>query len=245
MIQTKKSALVIAMPMRDKMTRETELALKHNTPPHRLVTVTGLPVDEARNELARQVLALNPVPKVIVSIDDDAYWDRGAVEALTDTLNRLPEYAMVTAAYSPRLPGAPIAAWLSTDPKSQLAPVLPGAPNYGKVIPIARCGLHAYAVRTDALRALGADPYAVAGADESFSFCDRLIAKGFRIGCATAVPFAHCDVTTGLAFLPGAPPLKIENGIARVFVRDGVMEFRGDGRSYGPAVDAALAEQAA
>lgn len=120
--------------------------------------------------------------------------------------------------------------------------------------------MHACAVRTSALRAVGPEPFAMTTTGEDLAFCARLRERGFKIGCAPALTFAHIDTVTGFAYLPLMPPGKIENGLPRAITprdlhgvpgivrtvpiwdrgRRGVrVEQRTESeRSYGPAYDA-------
>lgn len=62
---TPAARVCILMPIRDVPTPQTLYALEHNVEtPCTLLTVTGKPVDEARNELRKRVLELTPVPDV-------------------------------------------------------------------------------------------------------------------------------------------------------------------------------------
>ncbi len=122
--------------------------------------------------------------------------------------------------------------------------------------------MHACAVRTSALAAVGSEPFSVVrDLGEDFAFCERLRRHGFRIGCATHLSFAHVDSAFGLAFLPGDAPFVIgESGLrpagpddvrgipgvavdvrsarARPGIR--VVAFPSAPRQYGPRVNAAL-----
>lgn len=264
--------LIIAMPLRDKMTRETELALKHNTGPHQLLTVAGKPVDEARNELAARVLALSPRPEVVVWIDDDAWWLPGAVETLAATLHERPDLAMVAGGFSRRIPhSTAVARRIAGDTSTELKPVPRGVAGgdcyLGDIVDIAECGMHACAVRTSAMQDCGPEPFALMDAGEDLSFCARLRDRGFKIACAPAITFGHIDTTTGFAYLPLMPPGKIENGKARAltpadlrgvpgivravpFWKNGRRGLRVEqrteaGRSYGATTDALRAKAGA
>jgi hypothetical protein len=249
--------LVIAMPTRGRISEPTRYALANHTGPHRLLTIEGLPVDEARNELARRVLALNPVPEFVVWLDDDAYWVPGGVESLVGFLAQNPHVAMVATSFSPRIPYTSAMAWREAG-KSALIPVPPGAPGgnctWADVVPIAECGLHACAIRTSALRALGDDPFTPTDVPEDLAFCRRLKSQGFEIVCVAGLAFLHFDVDTGLAYAPAQPPMRIEGGKHRLVEQrefpylDGLpgvlvdkrknrIRFELNARSYGRAVD--------
>jgi hypothetical protein len=214
--------LVIAMPVRDEISEPTKYALAHHTPPHRLLTVVGKPVDEARNDLAKQVLALDPVPEFFVWIDDDAWWLPRSIEALSNVLRQLPQVAMVAGSFSRRIPHTPATAWrIAGDPASALVPVRPGTAGgnctWTDVVQIEECGLHACVVRTPAIRLLGDAPFSVLPAlPEDQAFCQRLREHGFEIVCAPGIMFLHYDVKTDLAYAPAQPPLRIEGGKGRL-----------------------------
>ena len=259
-----KSKFVIAMPIRDVPTLETLSALEHNSPPHRLVTEVGKPVDEARNLLARRLLEFDPAPEIVVWLDDDAWWMPGALEELVATLERLPHLALLCGGFSQRTAyGNAVAGGFGRI----LRPGPVGEPQcnaeFGQIVPIEWCGFHAVAIRTSALRQLGANPFTpINGLADDYSFCKRLLGKNCILACHPAVSFAHIEAANGLAFLPGMPPFKIENRKARpVEMRDlpaikgaSVAHKRDDAigfgvvriqmkeedeciRSYGPAVD--------
>jgi hypothetical protein len=210
--------LVIAMPVRDAMTRETRQALAHNTGPHTLLTVTGKPVDEARNELAKRVLSLEPLPEFVVWIDADAWWLPGAVERLIEPLRHVPSLAMVAGYFCRRTPNAPAVANVRAGDASS-AVVLGRDCGENDVRMIAECGMHACAVRVSALRALGAHPFAVSMVGEDLAFCKRLRDQGFAIGCAAGITFAHVEAA-GIAFVPNSGPLTIADGRPRALTGD-------------------------
>lgn len=243
------------------MTRETRQALDDNAGPHLLLTVTGKPVDEARNELAERVLSLNPVPEFVVWIDDDAWWLPGAVERLIEPMRSVPNLAMVSGAFCARIPNSPTRAYRRAgDPFSSV--VLGRGCGGRDVVLIEECGLHACAVRTSALRALGDRPFAITNVSEDLAFCRRLRDRGFTIGCAIGVTFAHIEADAGIAFVPDSGPVEIIEGQKRDLTPDEfarrlqraniqvTMTDKGDGhaearvaaRSYGPKLDSLYAE---
>jgi hypothetical protein len=203
-------SLVIAMPMRDKPTVESEIALRLNTEPHTLLTVTGLPVDEARNELAKRILHLRPLPEIVVLLDDDAWWPPGAVEALVDVLHGLPQQVgMLAAGFCKRLPHAPAVAYLKADSRGASLPLMRDTVPDGAILRIEACGLHACALRVSALAALTADPFALGLATgEDIAFCVRL-RELFEIACAPSITFAHIEAQTGVAYVPFGCPMEI------------------------------------
>ena len=258
------------MPMRDTPTRETLWALKNATPQHTLLTEVGLPVDEARNALAKRILEYDS-EEFVAWIDDDACWMPGSIEELVSNLTALPDCSLVCGSFSERRPyGNAIAGGFGR----VLQPGPPGQAGcnvfFGQVVPIEHCGFHFLVMRTAALRTLGPKPFDTLGLrGEDYSFCHRLVSQGGKLACNPAVAAAHIEVKNGLAFLPGHPPFKIEGGRARALKPQDVGALQGvapvgrvknpDGtralriemktqqvRSYGTAVDAAklLAEKA-
>ena len=95
--------MLIAMPMRDKPTRETLWALKNATPEHILLTEVGLPVDEARNALAKRILEFES-EEFVMWLDDDAWWLPGSIEDFVSSLRALPDHALVCRGFSERRP---------------------------------------------------------------------------------------------------------------------------------------------
>ncbi|HEV2740818.1 MAG TPA: glycosyltransferase family 2 protein [Candidatus Elarobacter sp.] len=231
----------ILMPMRDKPTRETTAALTSNTGPHTLLTERGKPVDDARNALSVQALALDPLPEIVVLIDDDAWWFPGAVEALVRELKAQPSFAMLVGGFSKRIPHSPTVAYVRAgDASSALILGQNCLPN--TVVEIEECGLHACAVRTSALRALGPAPFALrSDKGEDLEFCARLREHGFKIGCIPSVTFAHVDDNVGAVFVPMMGPCEIADNRLRPSQAKGVQTLRfdvGSARSFGTASDA-------
>jgi hypothetical protein len=249
--------------------------LRRNTGEHELLLESGRPVEEARDALARRILELDPVPEIAVLLDDDAWWEPGAVETLVRTLAALPGVALLAGWFSARVPyetamARRVAGDIATE--LSLADVANAARTGGSetVVPIEECGLHACAIRTSALRALGDAPFALEPhrSGEDLAFCERLRARGFALACAPAIAFAHVEEETSLAYAPGVTPFKIVDGIAcsltpaelahvpsgetmEVRDRDGrtVVAFvqprhPGPRRSYGPALDGRAAQRA-
>ena len=221
---------VIAMPIRDKPTPETVWALENNSPPHLLLTEVGKPVDEARNALARQILELDPMPEIVVWLDDDAWWLPGAIEDLVTTLQRHPGHALMCGGFSERMPHSSAVAGGFGIEKLRPGPVGQSECNveYGQIVPIEWCGFHAVALRTSALYDLGANPFSpLPGLGEDYTFCRRLIEKNLKLACNPAISFAHIEISNGLAFLPGFPPFKIENGRARAVEQKDLATMKG------------------
>jgi len=227
--------LAILMPLRsaDDLQPETERALRLHTPEHRLFQVVGLPVDQARNVLTEQVLALPNPPDVVLWIDSDAFWGAGAIEALLSTMERHPNYAMMCGAFSMRSPNFPLVAYLDAEGTNSLRPVPIGQRGgncfLGDVVQIAVAGFHFAAVRTAALRSLGPEPFNVHGATEDFSFCRQVHEAGLEIACATGIVVGHLDADTGLCFAPGQPPYIVQNGVARSIEERDVAGLRARG----------------
>jgi len=208
--------MVVAMPSRQKPTAETEGALRY-TAPHLLLSEVGKPIDRARNDLAARILALRPLPEVVVLLDDDAWWLPGAVEALAETLRGLPaQVAMLAGGFCKRMPHAPLASFAKSGRASGSFAINQGAVPDGAVVRIEGCGLHACALRTSALAALGEGPFRLGPATgEDLAFCARLRERGFEIACAPSITFAHVEVETGVTYVPFSGPLEIVANRAR------------------------------
>jgi hypothetical protein len=231
------SDLVIAMPMRDKMTRETELALKYNTPPHRFITVTGLPVDEARNDLARKVLALTS--DVVVWIDADSWWFPNAIPSLLHLLHVVPVIGVVTGFYGYREAFRPPLVWKRIGEDASF--VRPGehCPQ-GDALQIETAGFQMVAMRRNVLERIGDDPFSVADVQDSedTAFFRRCRDHGIMSACHTGVPVVHIG-DDGYGYLPGGPRFAIRgNNLVPVPTAQPKAQPHKRTRDYGPAVNA-------
>lgn len=195
--------LVIAMPMRDKPTRETERALAQNTPAGiTVLTLAGLPVDEARNLLVKA--ALEQGREYVLWIDDDAYWPPGAVEHMIATMQQHTDLAALAAMFCARKAHWPCAAYRDPGPVIAIS---------DQVTKINGAGMHFTMTRASALREpIGPEPFRIdAGSrlPEDLSFFLRLHDAGMNAGLATSLQVAHVERESGMVFLPNQPPLKI------------------------------------
>ena len=211
----------ILMPMRDRPTAETLYALEHNTPPHTLLTVTGKPVDEARNELVLKVLALEPAPDVVLWVDADAWWPRGTIGELAAALKNRPEFALVAGYYYVQRANAPEAAHreVRSGPHAGMfAPPLPFDADRDGLVEVVMVGGHCMVHRLDLLRKLGPSPFAASGDDtETGAFCKRIVSSGSRIACHTRAVVAHVNGVDGSAFVPYTSPLMVrENRLVAI-----------------------------
>lgn len=218
---SRQTTLVVCMPTRTTPTPETLRALRLNSPPHCLLMETGKPVDEARNALADRILALDPLPEIVVLLDDDAWWEKGIVENLVAELRSQPSLGMLAGSFSQRIPHAPTTARrIAQDITTDLIPDYGGTPGanctVNDIVLIEEVGLHACALRTSALRAVGPNPFNVIGTlAEDQAFCARLRKCDVKIACAPAFPFLHVDKDSGFAYAPCNPLWKIDNGRLR------------------------------
>jgi hypothetical protein len=236
--------LVIAMPMRDKPTPETERALKHNTPPHRFITVTGLPVDEARNELARKVLALTS--DVVVWIDADSWWFPNAIPSLLDVLAQNSEIGVLTGFYGYREAFRPPVVWKRIGEETSFVRLGEDCPQ-GHAVQIASAGFQMVAMRRSVLERVGDDPFSVADVQDSedAAFFRRCRDHGIISACHTGVPVVHIG-DDGYGYLPGGPRFAIRGkNLAPLPTPKPKAQPRKRTRDYGAAVNARVDAAAA
>lgn len=233
--------LLFAMAIRDRPTSETERALKENTPRHRLVTVAGLPVDEARNELVRKVLALTPKPEVVVWIDADSFRFANAISSLLGVLGQFPDVGVVTAFDGYRDAFRPPLVWKRIGGDATF--VRPGEDcPQGHVLQIGTAGFQMVAMRRSVLERIGVDPFSVTDVQdgEDTAFFIRCQAYGVISACHTGVPVAHVG-DDGYAYLPGGPRFAIlGNDLVAVPTAPVEPQARKRTRDYGPAVNERL-----
>jgi Glycosyltransferase like family 2 len=228
-------SIATLIPVRDQITSFTIDALNRDglSP----CTVTGKPVDEARNELVRRVLAIDPAPDVVLWIDADAWWPSGTVDKLLNLLHQ-PRVDVATGFFGVREAFRPPTILKTLgDPKSFARPGGEDCP-VGQGLRVGYSGLHFVAHRRSLLERLGPDPFSVTGSGdgEDAAFCRRILAVGGTIVCHTGAPVAHVG-DDGFAYLPGAPRFVIrDNGLHQVPTEVPKASFVRD-RSYGTAVD--------
>jgi len=242
---------LVLMPLRDKPTRPTQLALdRHTDGPITLITARGLPVEEGRNSVWHQARAIARPQDFVFLIDGDAYWEPGHFNRFRSFLAGLPDNALVGAQVGPRQPFA----------KSYIARKLDDYDNTrldGKDLEqIPRGGFAAveaqpiiFAACRGALLQQFEDPFSYlpdvpAGSSEDMCFLWRLKRSGCPVFCDAHVPVFHFDEDRGLAFIPFHPPFEIDaNGKLTPrhdITRDSTVIQKL--RSYGPALDKARAD---
>jgi hypothetical protein len=173
-------------------------------------------VVEARNELARRIVALDPektMPRVswspfVLWVDDDAWWPRGSVARAFEIMLSNPDISVLCGYFCKRDTFAPPVALSESgvSPKLQASPAEP--------FKILLCGFHWVMMRREVLEVVGDDPFSLleealypvdSGIPfyaEDFSFCRRVIEAGLQIYCATDIPIAHVEPIQGYVFYP-------------------------------------------
>jgi hypothetical protein len=227
--------IIVLMPTRGTPSRETELCLRHHLEdyPHRIITVSGKPVVEARNQLAKEARDLDLgelefEPRYVLGTDDDAWWPRGHVDRAVTILEDNPEVAMVTGVFCCRGPylenvAAKAVRFLCVEVYDIFKSM---RHEPGELVEIDLCGGHWFVIRRDVLISLGDEPFSrlpnrvafpnsstVSGlAPEDYSFCRRLRWAGHKIVIERTLRVGHVDVTNGLCYYPNLPPFRA-NGL--------------------------------
>lgn len=213
------TALIVCMPTRGSLTLETHEAIACNMDriPFGFMTVARQPVDQARNQLwkmARKVYHQNPFPgheTFVLWIDDDAWWAPGTITRMGSMLHSHPGLDVLSCCYSRRTPFQLPVGMRQVD--GRLVPVLPLDADPDGLLDLASGGFHFTIHHASLLDGLD-NPFAVPTdfvGGEDYAFC----ATARKAGCSIFVDMralvAHVDSETGLAFLPGQPPSRIES----------------------------------
>lgn len=204
--------LAICIPSRAGLSDETALALRENMDrlPHRVLTVFGKPVVEARNELGCAALATEA--PYVVWADDDSWWCAGTLARMLNTMQSRREVDILSGYYGGRDHYSPPFAWRDwNDDKSIVDPGRNCALN--AVERIQKCGFHFVLMRRNALQAVGALPFTPLSPEwtEDFSFLARAV-FGAKLGLFvdTGARIAHID-GAGRAHTVGMPSGRIVN----------------------------------
>lgn len=221
--------IAVCMPLRDVMEYETEYALIHNSPRNSNVFVElGLPVDVARNKIAKRVQETDA--EFVVWIDSDMVWQRGSIEKLIKTLDENVDLAI--AYFCARVPFQGAMAWDLNGDQVMLA-------KPGDLIELSYGGFGMAAHRRELLDRVGPDPFTIEEFSEDTSFYKRVQQAGGRVVLNAGVPVAHMDL--GRAFLPMCPPGRIVNGRLEILPDKRSPEeiaapyfLSGMSRNYGP-----------
>lgn len=236
--------VVVLLPTRGAVSVETHASMlsRMNGVSRCFSTVARKPVDEARNFLAGAAIASQQQMGAMFAlwVDDDAAWPQGTVERMLTFIKSHPECDLLAGWCSTRAPNMPPMAWrvrnnMNSFPK-------PGVDcKMGQVVEVESVAFHFVLHRIDLLKRLGENPFTLgpeADCSEDIAFCDRVRAAGGRIFVDTGSWVAHIEPTTGDAFLPMSPVLRMDDNGA-VSYRDAVY------RDYGENIDAMMRRRAA
>lgn len=230
---SQEDAVIVLMPIRDRMEPETEFALKNNIGfNYQFFTEIGIPVDEARNRLAKRALESNA--DRIVWIDSDAFWLAGCLERMLSSVSAN-ELAVIGTVYSSRMHYAPVNAW--TNEQMETVP-LSRIQEYDGLIQCWFIGSHLMAHSRALLERLGSNPWALAQSDYSE---DGAFARRIRECGGTQYLDTRCwafHVECGSMYVPYSPAYALIDG--KVEERPlGATPMFPMGRSYGHTVNAA------
>jgi hypothetical protein len=235
------ASLAILVPIRDTLTVPTRYALTHHLGmPARILYEVGLPVDIARNRLARRARETEGISHILWC-DADAFWTRQSMDALRSAAASAAPMDIVGALHSSRGPNLPPNASWSLQRYSATHLQLEEYTELD-VLEVGFVGSHLWWHSRVLLDALGEDPWTVADGDasEDFAFCRRVTELCGTVYLAARCEALHFDADVGYAFLPHRDAVRITSDGAIVdgpgWVRTSwVTRFR----SYGPTVDAA------
>lgn len=220
-------ALILAVPIPDgRLAWETSQSIRYNTSPSGLAVLTihheRTNLVDARNWLANLALITKRTSKLeaarwfVLWVDDCSWWANGSVERLREALLH-------------RASNDVIAGWSgdcrewadSSAMHSRGEPIqIPGDGEFGQVIQCASIGFQFTMHRLSLLELLGPRPFDLARSTstETESFCQRVHDVGGRVFVHTGCPVAHVDPSTGLAYLPKMPTMRvIGNGLIYAF----------------------------
>lgn len=225
--------IVVCMPVRDSLEPETEYAVRNHLPPCRVLTERGLPVDVARNRLAKA--ARESDAEHIVWIDSDMFF---AADAVSNLIEVLDDADVAVAHFCVRMAYQRAVAYRG-EVGAKLKQLNLGIDyEIGNTVAIDSSGFGLVAHRRELLDRLGDDPFAVDGNSyEDYAFFRRVRKIGGRVLMHTGIPVAH--VEGGEAFLPGLPTGRITNGRLEVIDDKRLSNLRGEQslRTYSPAID--------
>jgi len=235
-------AILLGLPTRGTISVETFNALQAYHDGFRMAPITSarLPVDQARNFIAAQMVAVAKIKPsedwLALWVDADAWWPPKTVAQVVAILQARPDIDLLAASFSTRLPFSPRVAFRKAgDPDSFPQPGLDC--EMGDLVEVERVGFHFVAHRVSLLTRLGSEPFATGwnGFSEDSAFCKRVRDVGGKIFCAPGLLVAHVDPNDGAAYLPGEPALRVENNR---LVRTGFTHMapkNGEVRDYGIA----------
>jgi hypothetical protein len=230
--------LVICLPTRNEPSIETSLCIEYHLDgyPSELLTVSGKPVVEARNLLAKLAREIEPSkrdfdPSYCLWSDDDSFWYTGTVDRAVTILEENPDVSMVSGVFCKREAFASAEAGnLVPVPgyRTLFASFAPLRYRMGQLVEIDLTGGHWFVCRRDLLAQVGDDPFdevsydlmdphRLAGepeafAPEDFSFCYRVRSLGKKIVIERSLRIGHVDVNNGLVYYRDVAPLRV-NGL--------------------------------
>ena len=179
--------------------------LSHAQVVHMLLTVTGLPIADARNALTRMVLDVAENDDTALWLDDDIYFEPPAIQLLIESLTDSNQVIMANVPL--RRPHAPPAAYLDDDH----TPIPPEATG---LVQVHLLGFLLTAMKVGLLKRLPADPFTVASdrVTEDFSCCDRLRNLGAKLFVTMESKAGHIDGRNGHIYYSYRPPMQLVNG---------------------------------
>lgn len=201
--------ILVLTPIRDRLSFETDLALSRNMDglDWEHITVTGLPVDEARNALWARARAVSHFSHVLW-VDADAWWAPGTITTLLQALETSP-HSVIGGAYCLR---APLTGYVGY---SRIKwPPEPFGHHKGKwlrfpqqaLVPVQGVGCHAFAHHASLLHELPNDPFTVRRLEtEETGFARCVGAAGKTMAVCIAATFGHVETATGQVFFPHQP----------------------------------------
>jgi len=246
-----KQTVAVLTPVRDVPTAEYKFAMKNNfSLDHQVLTVKGKPVDEARNMLAQEVLALEPRPKYTVWADADAFFLAGTIERLIADLETLPGDSAIVPMHGRRTSESDPLVHRIVSPSILEVMSLPNAPPGSEPIieRVDYTAFHLLVHQTSLLERMPNNPFSIRDGDwrcEDHTFCENLRSIGGGIYVDATCPTWHIgrgivlndagDVEIrDVAYCPGFRPCKIVDGVPTPV--ENFQQSVSLHRHYGPAV---------
>lgn len=206
------ATILTGVPTRSDLSPETDYCLAHRNDGFNLIRIQtmGLGVIEARNTIGAEMLEESIDPnQICLWCDDDAWFPPGTISKVVAAVKPLRIKTLVAGYFCFRREHCPPVA--AKFPNHLAGPNPETDPD---LCPVFRTGFHFVVHRLGLLQLLPEKPFSLPFEDcgwEDEAFCARLRSIGGQCFTLISAQVAHLDVDTGLAYLPYADALKIEN----------------------------------
>lgn len=207
-------AILVGMPTRGNLSTETFTAFVANNDGYRLVPITSarLPVVEARNRIAAQMLAtpnscpwpVKPSEWFVLWVDSDAWWPPDTISTAVDLLKRHPGVDLLAGCFSLRESRSGVVALPKTNGRRIRW-------ERGELLECDQVGGHFLMHKLSLLDRVGPNPFDRIGTlTEDNSFSERVRKVGGNVFLALGLTVAHVDQDSGWAFIPCEDACRVE-----------------------------------